>query len=48
MNERTRKLISVSVFLIGALMAAAGVMRGEAQAVYTKAIHLCMQCIGIG
>ena len=48
MNERTRRLVSASVFLIGALMAVAGVMRGEAEAVYTKAIHLCMQCIGIG
>lgn len=33
---------------VGILMMCYGIFRGEAGIVFTKAIHICMECIGIG
>ena len=32
----------------GLIMIAAGVMRGEPSTVLTKAVNICLECIGIG
>ena len=32
----------------GIALALAGIFRGEVQAVFNKATHICMECIGIG
>lgn len=33
---------------VGILMMCYGIFRGEAGIVFTKAINICMECIGIG
>ena len=35
-------------FLFGVLMMVAGIHRGEMVVVLTKAVNICMECIGIG
>jgi len=32
----------------GAVFLVAGLMRGEAQVVFVKAVYICLECIGIG
>lgn len=44
-----RKRLLQSVLLAAAvLMIGFGVSRGEADTVFSKAIRLCMECVGIG
>lgn len=44
-----RKRLLQSVLLAAAvLMISFGVWRGEADTVFSKAIRLCMECVGIG
>lgn len=34
--------------VLGIMMMAYGIWRGEMQTVFTKAINICLECIGIG
>ncbi|WMJ90521.1 CD1871A family CXXC motif-containing protein [Anaerocolumna sp. MB42-C2] len=45
---RQRLLMSLALSLSGIFMMAMGVMRGEVEIVFSKAIHICLECIGIG
>ena len=38
----------VLLLLIGIVMLVFGIWRHEAQTVFSKAIRLCMECVGIG
>ncbi len=42
----------ISAFILLAVLSAAfilfGIMRGEPGTILTKAVHICMECIGIG
>ena len=40
--------VQVLLLLIGMAMLVFGIWRGEAQTVFSKAIRLCMECVGIG
>ena len=46
---KAKKAVIQVLFLIaGAAMLCFGIMRGEADAVLSKAIRLCLECVGIG
>ena len=42
------KWAGVVLAIIGILLMVFGIYRGEMSVVFTKAINICMECIGIG
>ena len=48
MIERFRKILCISLLLLGIGMIVLGILRGEAETVFQKAVRICMECIGIG
>ena len=38
----------IALAAVGILMMAFGIYRGEMEVVFTKAVNICMECIGIG
>ena len=42
------KWASLILAAVGLLLMAFGIFRGEMAVVFTKAINICMECIGIG
>ena len=42
------KWTGVVLAIIGILLMVFGIYRGEMSVVFTKAINICMECIGIG
>ena len=48
MENRTRLIIVLLLLVFSAGLITAGVMRGETAAVLTKAVNICLECIGIG
>ena len=46
---KTNKALSQGVLLVaGVVMICYGAMRGEVESVLSKAIRLCLECVGIG
>ncbi|MDR2444491.1 MAG: hypothetical protein LBD44_00945 [Spirochaetaceae bacterium] len=48
LTDRTRRLVRVALIICGALFIAAGIARGDAAALWQKAVFVCLECIGIG
>lgn len=48
MENRTRLLIVILLLVFSVDLITLGVMRGEAVAVLTKAVNICLECIGLG
>ena len=42
------KVDSPALAILGILLMIFGIYRGEVDVVFTKAINICMECIGIG
>lgn len=48
MENKKRLIIAISLLVVSAGLVTAGVMRGELAAVFTKAVNICLECIGLG
>ena len=48
MIEKDKKLISGTILILSLGFMVYGAYRGEVNSVFTKAINLCLECIGIG
>ena len=48
MTKKKKAILQAVLLLAGVLMIVYGVWRGEAETVLSKAIRLCMECVGIG
>ncbi len=47
-GARGRKVVPLFLLVIGLALMVFGVARGEVMVVFTKAIRICLECIGIG
>ncbi|MFR9274229.1 MAG: CD1871A family CXXC motif-containing protein [Clostridia bacterium] len=48
MGSRKVRWIRTALFLTAAFFICIGITRGEAVTVLTKAVNICLECIGIG
>ena len=48
MSHREKAALQVFLLLAGVAMVSGGVWRGESASVLSKAIKLCLECVGIG
>ncbi len=48
MIEKDKKIISKMLLVLSIGFVVYGAYRGEVNSVFTKAINLCLECIGIG
>ncbi len=47
-NMMKRNLLPLALIALSLVLIAIGVSSGEAKLVLTKAVNICMECIGIG
>ena len=45
---KCRKISQIALLITGITMISYGAIRGEAATVLSKAIKLCLECVGIG
>lgn len=48
MKKELSPKVGAAISIIGLVLTFVGVYRGEAETVLTKAIRICLECIGIG
>jgi len=48
LSENQKSLAGLCLLVLGVVFTVIGVLRGEAADVFTKAVNICLECIGIG
>lgn len=48
MKNIREKLLPVTLMAVGAVGMISGAYRGELKILFTKAINICLECVGIG
>ena len=48
MEGKKKRVTQVLIFTAAVCMIAFGVYRGEVSTVFTKAVNVCLECIGLG
>lgn len=48
MSEKKSKIIGLGTFLLALGFIGYGACRGEVSTVFSKAIRICLECVGIG
>lgn len=48
MNQKKIKYIRTLLLCAAVAFIAFGIFRGEAETVFSKAVNICLECIGIG
>lgn len=47
-NTGRKRLVRIALLAAAVTLLVVGVLRGEAATVLTKAVNICLECIGIG
>lgn len=48
LDMKVRKVMSITVLMLGVFFVGYGAYRGEVETVFSKAIRICLECVGIG
>ena len=48
MMNKNRKMITLLCLILALGMCIYGAVSGEAEVIFTKAVNICMECIGLG
>ncbi len=48
MKKEGASWIGIGIAVVGILLMGIGIARGEMHTVFTKAVQICLECIGIG
>ncbi|MBO4928615.1 MAG: thioredoxin [Clostridiales bacterium] len=48
LTEKKKNIVAVVLILAAAALIVTGVVLGQERSVLTKAIRICMECVGIG
>ena len=48
MSKKPTDVLRVVLFAVALVFIIVGLLRGEAGAVLTRAVNICLECIGIG
>ncbi|MCR4705806.1 MAG: hypothetical protein K5641_07060 [Lachnospiraceae bacterium] len=46
--ERSKRIIRITLLLAGFVMLLMGIVAGGYRDIWTKAVMVCMECVGIG
>lgn len=48
MSSKSKTAVQILCIAAGVVLVCLGVLRGEVDTVFSKAIKLCLECVGIG